>query len=417
MNPMVSSIQESGKNLSFTLSGVHHSISNAIRRTIVSDIPTVIFRTSSHAENKANFIKNTTKYHNEILKKRLSNIPVHFLGSNLEDFYGINISYVDNLLRTKKILENYLLEVNVNNTTDNMLTVSTEHFKIFDKEGNKYILQEESKLIFPPFVPYNRNTEYYITFVKLNPRISDEIIGEAIQFSAEFGYGSSKEDGSFSVASMATYGNTIDEEKAEDVLKELKAEWSRTMTAEEVDKEALNWSLLDKKRIYLPNSFDFKIETIGVYESQRLVTKACEILIERLYLLNYVIDSNLLEIIVSKNISENSYDVILKADDYTIGSMIQYVMYVSYYPEDLNYCGYKKIHPDDSHSVLRLGYQNETTIETIKEQIKTSIVMLVDVFQNIRKSFMSEDAEPFQIQPSEDWDTVMNLYHTNAISH
>ena len=75
------------------------------------------------------------------------------------------------------------------------------------------------------------------------------------------------------------------------------------------------------------------------------------------------------------------------------------------------------MHPDDSHSVLRLGYNEETTIETIKEQIKTSIVLLVDVFQKIRKSFMSEDEEPFQIQPTEDWDTVMNLYYSGAVSH
>ena len=409
MEPVVSNISSSNKNLTFTLSGVNHSIANAIRRTIVSDIPTVIFRTTPYAENKASFIKNTTKYHAEILKQRLSNIPVHFKLSNLEDFYGIELSYVDNLLKNKKILENYLLEVNVNNTTDSMITVSTGDFRIFDKEANKYIPHEETKLIFPPFIPYNRDTEYYITFVKLNPKISDEIVGEAIHFTAEFGYGSSKEDGSFSVASLATYGNSIDEERAEDVLKEIKAEWSKTMTADEVEKEADNWKLLDKKRIYLPNSFDFKIETIGVYESQRLVTKACEILIERLYLLNYVIDADLLEIIVSKNISENSFDVILKSDDYTIGSMIQYILYVSYYPAVLNYCGYKKIHPDDSHSILRLGYMEETNMETIKEQIKTSIVLLVDVFQKIRKSFL-QDEELFYIQPTEQWDAVMNLY-------
>jgi DNA-directed RNA polymerase subunit L len=410
MEPVVSNISASNKNLTFTLSGVNHSIANAIRRTIMSDIPTVIFRTTPYADNKASFVKNSTKYHNEILKNRLSNIPVHFKMSNLDEFYNIEISYIDNLLKTKKILENYLLEVNVNNTTDSMVTVSTGDFKIFDKEANKHIPQEETKLIFPPFIPYNRNTEYYITFVKLNPKISDEILGEAIHFSAEFGYGSCKEDGSFSVASMAVYGNTIDEERSEDVLKELKAEWSSTMTTDEVEKEAVNWKLLEKKRIYLPNSFDFKIETIGVYQAERLVTKSCEILIERLYLLNYVIDANLLEIVVSKNISENSYDVILKADDYTIGSMIQYVLYVSYYPSVLNYCGYKKIHPDDSHSVIRLGYSEETTMETIKEQIKTSIVLLVDVFQKIRKSFLP-DEEPFYIQPTEDWDTVMNLYY------
>lgn len=41
-----------------------------------------------------------------------------------------------------------------------------------------------------------------------------------------------------------------------------------------------NWELIDAERIFLPNSFDFIIETVGVYTNAQLVTKACDIMIK-----------------------------------------------------------------------------------------------------------------------------------------
>ena len=49
--------------LSFTLSGVNVSLANAIRRTILSDIQQIVFKTSPHEENKANIIANTTRFY------------------------------------------------------------------------------------------------------------------------------------------------------------------------------------------------------------------------------------------------------------------------------------------------------------------------------------------------------------------
>lgn len=410
MEPVISNNELSSSRYKFRLSGVNHTIANALRRTMVSDIPTVIFRTTPYTENKASFLKNTTRFHNEILKQRLSCIPIHFMSSTMSEFYSIDIGYVDNLLKTKKILEKYLLELDETNTSDITMNVTTEHFKIFDKEANNYIPQPEVKLIFPPFIPYNRDTEYYILYVKLRPKITDDIPGESIQMSSEFSYGSAKEDGSFSVVQTCAYGNTVDEEAAELKLQEKRSEWSSTMTVDEIDRESENWKLLERKRIFLPNSFDFTVESIGIYDNQVIVTKACEIIIERLYLLNYSIDSDKLEIKTSPNITENSYDIILFNDDYTIGSMLQYVMYITYYPDVMNYCGYKKMHPDDSYSIIRVSYNEPVGNETIKEQCKTSIVLLIDVFQKIRHSIIPD--EPlFQVRPTVDWDAVLEKFY------
>ena len=95
MNPRIENVSEDNNDiLTFTLSGVNVSIANAIRRTILSNIPTVVFRTAPYEENKANITVNTSRLNNEILKQRLSCIPIHITDLEMP-------------------LQNYIMEVNV----------------------------------------------------------------------------------------------------------------------------------------------------------------------------------------------------------------------------------------------------------------------------------------------------------------
>ena len=57
--------------------GFDKSIINSIRRTILSDIPTIGFRYVDKNEiNSLKIIKNTTALHNEFIMHRLSLIPL-----------------------------------------------------------------------------------------------------------------------------------------------------------------------------------------------------------------------------------------------------------------------------------------------------------------------------------------------------
>ena len=79
MNPQVqlNNRPEYGDMLGFTLSGVNVSLANALRRTMLSDIPLIVFRTTPYEKNKANIINNTSRLNNEVIKQRLSCIPIH----------------------------------------------------------------------------------------------------------------------------------------------------------------------------------------------------------------------------------------------------------------------------------------------------------------------------------------------------
>ena len=64
MDPKIENIFENNNVYHFTLSGVNVSIANALRRIVLSEIPTVVFRTENHDINQCIIKKNTTRLHN-----------------------------------------------------------------------------------------------------------------------------------------------------------------------------------------------------------------------------------------------------------------------------------------------------------------------------------------------------------------
>ena len=369
MNPKVElNSKHNDEMLLFTLSGVNVSLANAIRRTILSDIPLIVFRTTPHEQNKANILANTSRLNNEVLKQRLSCIPIHI--KDVENFP----------------LKNYQLEVNVENITDTTMYVTTEHFVINDLVTGKPLSEDKNREIFPA----NDYTGYFIDFVRLRPKISDELPGEKINLTCELSVGTAKEDGMFNVVSTCSYGFTVDSVAQEAKLEKLKQTWKdEGKKAEEVDFEAKNWKLLDGMRITKQDSFDFTIQTVGIYDNVELIHKSCEILIEKLQYQDTLLEKDELTIEKSQNTMSNSYDIILENEDYTIGKVIEYILYAKFYEtKTLTFCGFKKMHPHDAHSIIRVAYKDPIDISTIKGNLKECIDEAVQVFTKVKKEFL-----------------------------
>jgi DNA-directed RNA polymerase subunit L len=369
MNPKVElNSKHNDEMLLFTLSGVNVSLANAIRRTILSDIPLIVFRTSPHEQNKANIMANTSRLNNEVLKQRLSCIPIHI--KDVENFP----------------LKNYQLEVNVENITDTTMYVTTENFVINDLVTGKPLGEEKNREIFPA----NDYTGHFIDFVRLRPKISDELPGEKIHLTCELSLGSAKEDGMFNVVSTCSYGFTVDSVAQEAMLDKLKQTWKdEGKKAEEVEFETKNWKLLDGLRVTKQDSFDFTIQTVGIYDNVELIHKACEILIEKLQYQDTLLEKDELTIEKSQNTMSNSYDIILENEDYTIGKVIEYILYTKFYETKiLTFCGFKKMHPHDTYSIIRVAYKDAIDISTIKGNLKESINDAVQVFTKVKKEFL-----------------------------
>jgi DNA-directed RNA polymerase subunit L len=364
MNPSLTNIlEEDNDTLKFTLSGINVSLANSIRRTILSDIPVVSIYTQTYKDNECNIEINNTRLHNEILKQRLSCIPIHI--KNLEVLPG-----------------NYVLEVDKENNSDSVVYVTTEDFKIKNKNNDNYLTEAETRKIFPP----NSKTNMFIDFARLRAKVSDTIPGERIKLTSEFSVHSAKEDSMYNVVSRCSYGNTIDMKKVnklwDETEKKLKNEG---MTEKEVSFQKRNFYLLDAQKSYLENSYDYVIQTIGIYDNRELLLKACEILKSKFELLVTNIESGILTITPSLVTMENSFDIILDDEDYTIGKVLEYVLYDKYYVNEKSvvFCGFKKFHPHDDNSKIRLAFKEKVDKQMIGEYLRKACVDIIEVYNKI----------------------------------
>ena len=367
MKPEIESLNEITQNeITFRLTNTPLSIANGIRRTILSRIDTVVFITSPHKENRSVFIKNTTRFNNEILKQRLSCIPIH-------------IKEFDNIT-------NLEVHVNCENNSKDIQWVTTEHFEIYDTLKDEYLKQKEKEKIFPK----NSITGSYIDFVRLRPKITDDIHGEHIQFIAKMSVSNAKHDSMFNVACNSSYGFTIDQNKADKAwnnkMKQLEEEG---LDQDQIEFAKKDWDLLEAKRYYKENSYDFTIESVGVYTAKEIVVKACDILLKEFEEFKDIINKEYHDIVsISPANIKNSYDIRLNYKDNTFGKIIEYMLYKEYFEKGLiTFCGFKIFHPHDTFGIIRLGFEKEVDDTIIKDMFEKSCNKIKNILEEIKKMF------------------------------
>jgi DNA-directed RNA polymerase subunit L len=363
----VSNIETDSGITTFRIENVNVSVVNALRRTILSDIPTVVIRTTPYEKNDATFYKNTCRLHNEILKQRLSSIPIHITD------HSINF-------------DDFVVEIKAKNTTDTIMYVTTKDFKIKNIKTDKYLNQSEVLNIFPP----DNYTKDHIIFTRLRPKITDEILGEEIYIEAKMSIGDAKEDSMFNVVSTCAYSMTPDP-----IIQ--KTEWSKYKETlkqkgyndDEISDEEKNWYLLTGKRYYKPDTFDFIIKSIGVYENIDILKMSCKILSSKLNTLINTIDTQTLEIKEANN-TMIAFDIVLENDDYTIGKMIEHSLYDNFYKKEMvfDFVGFRKEHPHDTQSILRVSFANNSTSkEQIYMYLKDATQIVLSTIDTISKQF------------------------------
>ena len=365
--PVVNRGVENKGVLSFTLENTNVSIANALRRVLLSDIESVVFDTDN---DKINIYKNTTRFHNEILKQRLGCIPIH-----IKDIDGI---------------ENLIFELNVNNESDSIQYVTSKDFTIKDIATDKYLTTEQTKLILPP----NNITKEYVLFTRLRPKISNDILGETISLKVKLKTATAKQDGMYNVVSTCAYGNTEDKVEQHNQWQSISDDLeSKGLNGDRIEYERKNWYTLQAKRHFIQDSFDFKVESVGVYTNVELINMGCDNIIKRLDKIKEKCDKEQLKLNKKSTAMENAVDVILQGEDYTIGKVIEFVLHEQYYKKDqaLSYVGFIKKHPHDDYSIIRMAFSSEgdtsLTDVNVYSMVKFSCDVGIKLFANIKEYF------------------------------
>ncbi len=406
--PIVSTYNNNKEEqLTFTLENCNVSFANAIRRIVLSDINTYVFKTFPHTENRANFTVNTTRFHNELLKQRLGCIPIH----HVHTIDGFQNDY-----------KNYVVEVDVKNESETIRHVTTEDFKVkraknIEKSGGshddddvvyEYLPESTVRKIFPP----DSISGEYIEFARLLPRLSSNVpCGEALAFTCTIEISNAKFDGMYNVAHTCSYRCTPDEKEIEKMWKTKEkglregfeseaattAHASGTSVAEELASAKKNWELLEAQRIIVPDSFDFVIETVGVYSNVQLITKSCDIMIKKceklLADMEHSTSDNNNSIIEPANeltTMKNAFCIHLIGEDYTLGKAIEYLLYSNYYdkPDGIaSFCGFKKPHPHAVDSFILLAFKDETELSKVQESVSKVVTECISIFKSLFESF------------------------------
>ena len=361
--------------ITFTLKNVDTRVANSLRRTILSDIECVVFKTFPDEANQCKITTNKSLFHNEIVKQRLSCIPItRHAGLKLDDTIEMVLS--------------------VKNESNVVRVVTTEDFKLrrirdpsddaASDDSKSDPSEEDVRATFPPKIIDGK--KYYITFLRLRPQISDTILGEEIALTCKFKVGTAKESGMFNVVSKCSYVFTPDVLTSNRVWMEKEKE-TKGGTREENKLEETNWKLLDAKRYFIPNSFDFTIRGIGIYSPNMIVKLACQTIIKQLKALQthsenaYIITDN-------DTTMTNSKDYILVNGDYTIGKILECQFYEGMFPNKLvQYVSFFKKHPHDDEGVLRVTFTSPTEIATMQEYMNVACDNLILIYTQIIQAF------------------------------
>jgi DNA-directed RNA polymerase subunit L len=304
---------------SFEIHNLDISVVNAIRRTILTDIPVVGFLGEDvDVEEKPSFdIKvNTGPLHNEFLQHRLGLIPLHLDESEVEGFEADSYEFI----------------LHEKNTTNMTMDVTTEHFKILYK-GEQRPEKQPRRIL-----PAHPLTKKHILITRLRPLEELHVQGAPIKSTARIHAG-------FSPVSLCAFHYMVDPEKT-----------------------SPSQNILDRERSYFANAYGdplkvvFEMETETGLDYRYLLSKAVEILQER-------IENLLQDTDKEAHPVENGAGVEFEFpnEDDTLGHLLQAYMFTKYVREGnltpsgqkVNYVGYYCPHPLDRKMVLKIVFDGD----------------------------------------------------------
>lgn len=384
------------KNLmKITLQNVHYSVANSIRRAIMSMVSTVGFRALPYDKATINIEKNDSDLNNEIIKHRVSMIPV-FVDDDFD-------------------LDDHEFIIDETNNSNIIKMVDSSNFKIRKISTNTFLSDKEVKQILPP----DELTGDYIPIVKLKPKYYTDLgtaeLSEvpksitipniepiSLKLNAKLVRSTSMENGHFSPVCTCSYGYTIDEdlaaEKAKEYIKETNSKnASLGLSAEDPEKLRRRFNINEKFKHFVmddygePNSFDFTIESIGQYTPIELIHRGTLALIMDLEKFANNLktrNTEFLKITSSANIS-NGFEIVAEEMNDTLGNIIHcYIvntccLYDLGENRTLNSITYNKIHQLSDRILFTVRCLKLNMDETMDQIIIPGIEGLINHLRNI----------------------------------
>lgn len=378
--------------LTFEVFNVELTILNALRRIMISEIPTLAFKTEFGKESDIKIIGNTSGLHNEFLAHRISLIPIHYSQD------------INEILKYNK--DKYLYSIKIQNTTNKIINITTEHIQVEDTESGRTLSQSDKQKLFPP----DEITKDYILLNKLKPNNTDNQKGELLDITMKADIGIGKEHARYSPTCVSIFTNKQDPKKVETELtkyiesKKLnKMKTSNTdLTQTEIENHITSFNVMEADRHFYtddygnPCVFDFKIETDGRIHPKKIFDYSFDIINDKLdFIIKNINNEEIITFTTSNGIM-NSFDIIIKNEDYTLGNLLQYFINKIHKEEDnkVKYVACNKPHPLINELLLKICLDNTVVPieepDKIIEYLKSLLTNTLEQIKSIIKSYKKE---------------------------
>ena len=398
--------KESVNNLNFTIEGdfdygLDKSVINAIRRTIIEDIPTVAFNFDETVEEKDIIINtNNTSLHNEMILHRLSLLTLYI---DPEDSF----KYLFKLNKKHETGDPYKFVDSNDLDIYKILPDKKDLDKMDDKNYEAQpITQSEKDKLLRPFT--FRDTKNYSLLIELKNSHTG-IVNQELNLYASPSINTGKYNANYQSCSRVSYSFVIDEE----LVKLKLGESIKANDVSEDDKKdhAHKFILEYSERYFHRDSqdeaykYNIDIESQHYYDSVQIFNKSLEILIQKLSYLKeqfvYLMKDEPSSISIEKTKS-SVYTYTLNDENHTIGNLLQSHI-VRHSIDDtsvINGCCYKKLHPLEESIVLILSVnpsnkiykKSETQIiqqltEFVRSQLDEIKNNIIDISKASAKAF------------------------------
>jgi DNA-directed RNA polymerase II subunit RPB3 len=360
--------------LKFDVTNCNSSFVNAIRRIIITNVETISFNTDEYVNSDLKIIENTTSLHNEFILHRMGLIPV----------YSDNISTYNP--------DNYKFTLKKENTTQNIIDVTTNHIEILNLETNE---KEDTEKFFPK----NEFTKDHILIVKLKPNPNGD--GQKIHLEGKSSKGIGSSNIRFSPVSAVLFINKKNPElvnsQFNEYIKTLQEENDVKYGEGDIKKLAKRFDIEKSERLFYvdenndPNVFEFVIESIGVLKPHRILIESLSALENKLKNMITELDNSLSGKPSSIKIKDSecvmkSFDVIINNENHTIGNLMQ--SYINKDNKDQNiFVGYMNPHPLKNEIFFRIKSDD---INQVKDMIVKTASKLIDTFNRLRTEVLTD---------------------------
>jgi DNA-directed RNA polymerase subunit L len=88
---------------------------------------------------------------------------------------------------------------------------------------------------------------------------------------------------------------------------------------------------------------------------------------------------------------EHCYDILIEGEDYTMGKVIEFILYEKHYLGDktLSFCGFKKFHPHNTDATVRIAFQKKHDKTEVVKYLREACVEAQQVFKDVYAMFKS----------------------------